>query len=70
MTSTTQDAQVFVSKDGVGYELFITTDGVISRKALVIYQPGPMGRADRLSDSEMEAIAIAAANALAHIKRG
>jgi hypothetical protein len=70
MTTEAQDAQVFVSKTGLGYEIHLTTDGIVGKHVLTIYQPGTiLGTASMLTAGEMEAIAIAAANALSQIKR-
>lgn len=69
MNDTTQDAQTFVSKTSLGYEIHLTTDGVIGKHVLTLYQPGQLlGTRSQLKDAEMQAIAIAAANALARIK--
>jgi hypothetical protein len=71
MTTEAQDAQVFVSKAQIGYQLHLTTDGIVGKHVLTIYQPGTiLGTASMLKECEMEAIAIAAANALSQIRRG
>jgi hypothetical protein len=69
MNDTTQDAQTFVSKTAVGYQIHLTTDGVISEHVLTLIQPGNLiGTQSELKETEMQAIAIAVANTLARIK--
>ena len=70
MTNTAQDAQVFVTQTGLGCEVHITTDGVTGRHALTIMQPAlNLGTKFYLSDRDMEAVAIGAAQALSRLKR-
>jgi hypothetical protein len=71
MNIPAQNAQTFVTKTGIGYEVHLTTDGVIGKHVLTLLQPyHTLGTKLMLNEKEMEAVAIAAADALSQIKRG